>query len=124
MLSFDECATMLDEIADSLPKELYRELNGGVVLQPHSRLHPCAVDNDLYILGVYKRDNLGKYIVLYYGSFVKVFKNKTKEEYYEILKKTLCHEVLHHNEYLAGCNDLVLYDDERIAQYLNKKGYK
>lgn len=114
---------MLDEIADTLPTELYRELNGGIVLDCGSRLHPCAVNNDLYILGVYIRDNLGKRIVLYYGSFIKVFKDKSKEEYYKHLEKTLKHEVLHHNEFLAGCKDLVFYDDKRIEEYLRSRGY-
>lgn len=123
MITFEECGQMLDEIADELPKELYRELNGGIVLQPGFRLHPCAVNNDLYILGVYKRDNLGRYIVIYYGSFIKVFKNCSKEEYYKHLKKTLHHEVLHHNEFLAGCKDLVFYDDKRIEEYLKSRGY-
>ena len=123
MITFEECGQMLDEIADALPKELYRELNGGIVLLPESRMHPCAVNNDLYILGVYKHDNLGRYIVIYYGSFIKVFKNKSKEEYYERLKKTLHHEVLHHNEFLAGCKDLVFYDDKKIEDYLRSRGY-
>ena len=115
---------MLDDIADELPVELYRERNGGIVLDRGYRMHPCAVNNDLYILGVYIRDNLGKRIVIYYGSFIRVFKNKTREQYYEHLKKTLRHEVLHHNEYLAGCNDLVFYDNKRIEEYLRSKGYK
>lgn len=124
MISYEECGEMLDEIADGLPSELYRELNGGVVLDRGFRMHPCAVNNDLYILGVYIRDNLGKRIVLYYGSFIKVFKNKTKDEYYTHLEKTLRHELLHHNEFLAGCDDLVFYDDKRIEQYLRSKGYE
>lgn len=123
MVSYEECGAMLDEIADEMPVELYRELNGGVLLDRGFRMHPCAVNNDLYILGVYVRDSLGKRIVLYYGSFVRVLKDKSKEEYYNHLKKTLRHEVLHHNEYLAGCNDLVLYDDKRIAEYLRSRGY-
>ena len=124
MISYEECGAMLDDIADELPVELYRELNGGIVLDRGYRMHPCAVNNDLYILGVYIRDNLGKRIVIYYGSFIRVFKNKTREQYYEHLKKTLRHEVLHHNEYLAGCNDLVFYDNKCIEEYLRSKGYK
>lgn len=123
MISYEECGQMLDEIADSLPHELYRELNGGIILDRGHRMHPCAVNNDLYILGVYVRDNLGKRIVIYYDSFIKVFKNKSKEEYYKHLEKTLKHEVLHHNEFLAGCNDLVFYDDKRIEEYLRTRGY-
>ena len=123
MISYEECGEMLDEIADELPKELYRELNGGILLDRSFRMHPCAVNNDLYILGVYVRDNLGKRIIIYYGSFIRVFKTDSKEIFYHHLKKTLRHEVLHHNEFLAGCNDLVFYDDKRIEEYLKSRGY-
>lgn len=122
-MTYEECGAILDEIADSLPTELYRELNGGIVLDPELRLHKYAVDNDLYILGVYIRDNLGRRIRIYYGSIVRVFPNKTLEEYRRILRNTLVHEVRHHNEFLAGADDLVYYDDEQISAYLKKKGY-
>ena len=122
-MTYEECGAILDEIADSLPTELYRELNGGIVLDPESRLHQYAVDNDLYILGVYIRDNLGRRIKIYYGSIIRVFPNKTLEQYREILRHTLVHEVRHHNEFLAGADDLVYYDDEQISNYLKKKGY-
>ena len=122
-MTYEECGALLDEIADSMPTELFRELNGGVVLCPEERLHHYAVDNDLFILGVYIRDNLGRSIKIYYGSIIRVFPNKTLEEYREILRKTLAHEVRHHNEFLAGADDLVYYDDEQISNYLKRKGY-
>lgn len=121
MISFEECAQMLDEIADSMPFELYRELNGGMSLLPESKIHPKAVDNDLYILGEYKRNSLGRYIVFYYGSLNRVYGHLPKEEYYERLRKVLAHEVRHHNEFLAGVDDLVLYDNEQIGNYLKRK---
>ena len=122
-MTYEECGDILDEIADSLPTELYRELNGGIILRDESRLHPYAQDNDLYILGVYTRDNLGKSIKIYYGSIIRVFPNKTLDEYRKILRKTLVHEVRHHNEFLAGADDLVYYDDEQISNYLRRKGF-
>lgn len=122
MYSFEECGQMLDEIADSMPYELYRDLSGGMRLLPQSKLHPQAVNNDLYILGEYHRNVLGKYIVFYYGSLVKIYGHLPREEFYERLRKTLAHEVRHHNEYLAGCDDLNLYDNKRIGDYLIKKG--
>ena len=51
MITFDECGAMLDEIADSMPYELYRDLNGGISLLPQLKVHPKALNNDLYILG-------------------------------------------------------------------------
>ena len=123
-MTYEQCGVLLDDIADELPTELYRELNGGIVLTDEARLHPYAQNNDLYILGIYIRDNLGKSIKIYYGSIIRVFPNKTLEEYREILRRILVHEVRHHNEYLAGVDDLVYYDDEQIAKYLAGKGFK
>ncbi len=124
MISFEECAQMLDEIADSMPFELYRELNGGMSLLPQLKVHPKAVSNDLFILGEYKRNSLGRYIVFYYGSLNRVYGHLPKDEYYKRLKKVLAHEVRHHNEYLAGVDDLVLYDNEQISSYLKRKTKK
>ena len=68
MITFDECGAMLDEIADSMPYELYRDLNGGISLLPQLKVHPKALNNDLFILGEYIRNSLGNAIVFYYGS--------------------------------------------------------
>lgn len=122
MITFDECAEMLDEIADSMPYELYRYLNGGISLLPQSKVHPQAVNNDLFILGEYIRNSLGNAIVFYYGSINRVYGRLSREEYYKMLVGILHHEVRHHNEYLAGCDDLGIYDKERIAEYLKNKG--
>ncbi|MBQ1475030.1 MAG: metallopeptidase family protein [Ruminococcus sp.] len=122
-MTYEECGAILDEIAETLPKDLYRELNGGIVLEDGFRYHWYAQNNDLYILGVYVRDNLGKSIKIYYGSIVRVYRNKTLDEYREILRRVLVHELKHHNEYLAGADDLEYYDDEQICKYLESKGY-
>ena len=110
MFSIQETNDILDEIADSIPYELYRELNGGIVLLPEAKLHPKAVDNDLYIMGEYHSSlAMGRYIKIYYGSFCKVYGH------------VLLHELRHHNESLAGYEDLILYDEDTIANYLKRK---
>ncbi len=118
MITFEECAEMLDTIADSMPCELYRELSAGVFLVPDIKLHPKAVNHDLYILGEYIRSSIGKSIVLYYGSINRVYGRLSREEYYKKLEGILHHEVRHHNEFLAGCDDLVIYDRQQIDKYL------
>ena len=122
MYSFEECGEMLDVIADSVPYELYRELSGGLRLVPQSKLHPKAVDNDLYILGEYHRSSIGKYIIFYYGSIVRIYGRLPREQFYEKLRKIFAHELRHHNEYLAGSDDLILYDNRHIGDYLIRKG--
>ena len=121
MITFEECAQMLDEIADSMPYELYRDLNCGISLLPQIKLHPKAVNNDLFILGEYIRNSLGKAIVFYYGSINRVYGHLNRDEYYKQLVRIMHHEVRHHNEYLAGCDDLGLLDKIEIESYLRKK---
>ncbi len=122
MITFEECGQMLDEIADSMPFELYRDLNGGISLLPQTKLHPKAVGNDLFILGEYIRNSLGNAIVFYYGSINRVYGNLERNELYKQLVRILHHEVRHHNEYLAGCDDLGLLDKQQIEEYLRNKG--
>lgn len=122
MITFEECAEMLDEIADSMPFELYRDLNGGISLLPQQKIHPKALHNDLFILGEYIRNSLGNAIVFYYGSISRVYGQLSKEELYKQLVCILHHEVRHHNEYLAGCDDLCVYDKEQIDRYLEENG--
>lgn len=120
MIEFEEMGEMLDEIADSMPYELYRDLNGGLSLLPQSKIHPAAKNNDLYILGEYIRNSLGNAIVFYYGSIMRVYGGMPKDRLYKQLEKILHHEVRHHNEYLAGVDDLGDWDREQIREYLDK----
>lgn len=122
MITFEECGQMLDQIADSMPYELYRDLNGGISLLPQLKIHPQALHEDLFILGEYIRNSLGNAIVFYYGSISRVYGNLTYEEYYKQLVRILHHEVRHHNEYLAGCDDLGFIDKSEINEYLRKNG--
>ncbi len=122
MYTYEECGEMFDEIADSYPYELYRELSGGLRLVMESKIHPQAVNNDLYILGEYHRSSIGKYIIFYYGSIVRIYGNLPPDLFREKLRQILSHELRHHNEYLAGCDDLILYDNNCINDYLIKKG--
>ena len=118
MVSFEELGEMLDEIADGMPYELYRDLNGGLSLLPQLKVHPAAKNNDLFILGEYIRNSLGNAIVFYYGSIVRVYGSLPKERLYKELVRILHHEVRHHNEYLAGVDDWGDWDKEPIRKYL------
>lgn len=121
MFTIEETNEMLDEIVDTLPQPLFRELSGGIIILPQAKLHPKAIDNDLYIMGEYSRSSIGVLIKIYYGSFAKIYGNTRREFYYEQLRRVLVHELRHHNETLAGCKDLIFYDERRIAEYLKRK---
>lgn len=121
MISIEEMEQMLDEIAEGFPPELYKSLNGGIMLLPEAKRHPNDQANDLFILGEYYRGgNLGRYIAIYYGSFMRVYGNLSKEELKEKLNSTLKHEFVHHLESMAGEKDLEIEDARSIAAYMER----
>ncbi|HBH13017.1 MAG: Uncharacterized protein XD91_1588 [Clostridiales bacterium 38_11] len=122
MITLDEMETMLNDIAENLPKEIFKGLNGGIVLLPESKENPIGRHNDLYILGEYHGGGvLGRYITIYYGSFIRVFGHINKESTREKLAHTLKHEFVHHLESMAGERDLEIEDAEFISDYLKRK---
>ncbi len=123
MLDLDTLNKMLDEAADNIPKEIYDRLNGGVVLSPDIKMHPESKNNDLYIMGEYHRDSMmGRYIVIYGGSFQQLYGGAPLDRVRRELDKTLKHELTHHVESLAGERDLEVEDEINLAQYRNRKG--
>ena len=72
MYTIDEINDMLDEIALELPEGLFRELNGGVNLLDEIKKSSKDPEGGLYTLGEYRRDQMGRYIVIYYGSLTAV----------------------------------------------------
>ena len=122
MISLEEMEAMLDEIAEGFPQELYKELNGGIVLLPEAKLNAVGRNNDLYILGEYHAGgNMGRYIAIYYGSFLQVYGHLSKEALRKQLIHTLKHEFTHHLESLAGERGLEIKDAEYIRDYLNRR---
>lgn len=118
ILNFQE---MMEEILQELPKEFFQELNGGVILLEEAKIHPEARSNDLYILGTYtNRTGLGRYITIYYGSFMKIYGSLSREHLKEKLRDTIYHEFTHHLESLAGFRDLTEKDREFIRNYLGE----
>ena len=111
---------MLDDIATELPEEIFRELNGGVSLLPDIKKSSADPDGGLYTLGEYRRDQMGRYIVIYYGSIRAVHNSDTPEQMRANLKRILTHELTHHIESLAGERDLEIQDEMDIDEYLNR----
>jgi hypothetical protein len=122
MITLEEMEAMLDEIADGFPQELYQELNGGIILLPEVKLNNKSRNNDLYIMGEYHAGgNMGRYIAIYFGSFLQVYGLLGKEEIKNRLIHTLKHEFTHHLESLAGERDLEIKDAQYMANYLRRK---
>ena len=72
----------------------------------------------LYVMGQYRIDPaMGKYIVMYYGSFKRAYRHLDEDELTEEMRKVLRHEFRHHVEGRAGVRDLEVWDAEQIAMY-------
>ena len=117
MLGFEKFAQILDEIANNLPEEIYVELNGGVNLLPNCKIHPESKDGELFVLGDYNHNHLGRYINIYYGSFMQTYGYYDEAALSEKIAHTLKHEFVHHLESLAGEKDLEIADAEFITRY-------
>ncbi len=117
ILSFDQVGDLLDEMAEEFPEEFYQDLNGGISLLPETVEDPAG--EDLYIMGEYCNDMMGRYINLYYGSFAALAQqeNWTEEDWEDELYTTLAHEFTHHVEGLAGERGLEIKDELELEQY-------
>ena len=120
MKTYEEAERMLERIIDVTPAELMKELSGGVILSEDTKLHPESKPfRPLYVMGEYHNDFTGRYIVIYYGSFNRVYGYLGNAEFYEKLRHTFAHELRHHLEVLSGVRDLDRFDDERLSRYVS-----
>lgn len=125
MATIEEVQIILDEIAEEMPPELYKDLNGGIILLPQVKLHKKSVGNDLYVVGEYHYERIsGRYIVVYYGSVEKLYGNLSRGMLKNKLRSVLKHEFLHHLESLAGERQLEIEDEQKLKKYLKNKGQK
>lgn len=122
MVDFSDFEDIVYEIVDTLPEDFFRELDGGVMVKENRKVHPASTNDDLSILGEYHRDRyLGRYVVIYYGSYMAVYGYLDAVSLRERLRKTILHEFRHHLESLAGERDLEVEDAIQIAAYKNRK---
>ena len=119
VLPIDRVEAMLDEMAEQFPPELFDELNGGVNLLEQAVPDPEFPEGEMYILGEFCDDLLGRYINLYYGSFAALAKQEgwTEEIWREELSITLSHELTHHMESRGGLHALDDRDAEELARW-------
>ncbi|NLG68590.1 MAG: metallopeptidase family protein [Firmicutes bacterium] len=107
MVTLREFRRMVAEALDRLPPELLEGLDGGVLVLEEARRHGDALP-DVYILGEYVDDphGLGRYVVLYYGSFRAILGDADVKALRHEIEETIRHELRHHLESLAGVDDL------------------
>ena len=116
ILSIDEVNDILDEVYEEFPEELFGQLNGGILLLEDAMPDPDAGE-DVYIMGEYCWDEMGRYINIYYGSFAALLFDESREVWVEELRTTLRHELTHHVEGLAGERSLEHKDSAQLEAF-------
>lgn len=116
ILSIDEVNDILDQVYEEFPEPLFQGLNGGILLL-EDELPDRSAGEDVYIMGEYCRDELGRYINIYYGSFAALLFDEPREVWVEELRTTLRHELTHHVEGLAGERSLEYKDSAQLAAF-------
>lgn len=119
-MTLEEFHLALEEIAGALPQRLFEHLNGGVNIREEALLSPDSVmDEPRYILGQYHHYRvLGRWIDLYYGSFVRSMQNADEKSWKEQIDKVLRHELRHHLEDQAGESALREEDKKETKEYI------
>lgn len=87
LMTYDAFGDYVEYLVDNeVPEVLLEELNGGIQIS--------------------ERDNLGKRIILYYGTFQYFYGGQPDEIWRDEVLKTVKHELRHHIEARAGQEDL------------------
>lgn len=124
ILTIDEVNDILNDMADSFPEALFEGLNGGLNLLEEAMPDEEFPEGEMYILGEYCEDMLGRYIDLYYGSFAALAEREDwdRKTWEEELRTTLAHELTHHLEALGGLHSLDDRDAEELARWRAEYG--
>ncbi len=117
-MTVEEFQDALGEMLDELPTALLEDLNGGIIAEPSAKQSEDSPG--LLILGQYHRDQyLGRFIVLYYGSFAYLY-GSDRSRWLREMRKTLRHEIRHHVEERAGLRDLEREDQVLLRKFLEE----
>ena len=117
--TYEQMGDWLEEIAGEFPDAFFEELDGGIQLEEEALPDPDFPPGEMYIMGEYCNDQMGRYINLYYGSFAALAEEEdwTRRNWEEELYETLAHEFTHHIEGLAGERGLEIKDEAFLDRY-------
>lgn len=121
MIDKDEFNFMLSDLIDELPQAFFRELHGGIIVSDESPQSEYSLNDDLYILGQYRVNALGRQVVIFRGSFERCMSHLSEEGLKEKMREVLRHEFRHHMEFLSGIHNsksLEAEDRREIERYL------
>lgn len=118
MITTEEYREIISDLLDELPEAFFRELTGGVILSEALVIPDYAQGNDLYTLGQYQVCYGLRQIVMFKGSFDRLYPQADAKEARKILRGVLRHEFRHHIEFLGGIHNSssLEAEDERQKQ--------
>ena len=116
MISTEEYKAIISDLMDELPEEFFRELTGGVILSEALVIPDYARGDDLYTLGHYQVCYGVRQIVMFKGSFDRLYPQADAAQAREILRGVLRHEFRHHIEFLGGIHNSSSLEAEDARQ--------
>ena len=120
--SYEQMGDWLEEIAAQFPEAFYEELDGGIQLEEAALPDPDFPEGEMYVMGEYVHDFLGRYILLYYGSFAALLAEEDEDVWRDEIFATVAHEFTHHMEDTAMLHDLDDADAEFLRQAMELYG--
>ena len=114
---------IVSELLDELPEAFFRELSGGVIISGDAPRPHYAVSDDIYIFGEYRISGLGRQVVIYRGSYDRMYPNADESFLRRDLRRVIRHEFRHHMEFLSGVhgsNSLEADDIRAKNDYLRR----
>ena len=116
MITTEEYRQIISELLDELPRAFFRELSGGVIVSETLVIPDYARDGDLCTLGQYQVSAVVRQIVMFKGSFDRVYPRADAAEARERLRGILRHEFRHHLEFLGGIHNSASLEAEDRRQ--------
>ena len=120
--TYNQMGDWLEEIAQDFPEAFFEDLDGGIQLEEKELPDPDFPPGEMYIMGEYVHDLLGRYILLYYGSFAALLEEEDEEVWKDEIFATVAHEFTHHLEETAGLHALDDKDLEFLQEALAEYG--
>ena len=121
IISAEEYRRIVSELLDELPEAFFRGLTGGVIMSEALAVPDYAQGDDLYTLGQYQVYYGVRQIVMFKGSFDRLYPHADAAEARGILRGVLRHEFRHHIEFLGGIHNsssLEAEDARKKREYL------
>ena len=105
MIHLEVFKGIVEDLLDELPEEFFRELTGGVIVSEAAMIPDYAQGSDIFIMGHYSIFSGVRQIIIYKGSFDRVYPFADAAEAKNLLRGVVRHEFRHHLEFLSGIHD-------------------